>query len=294
MVSAHAAPLDGLQAGLHPVALTSWLRFSAFYMLDRLRDPQTFAGTLLDLTRAQVDLFDHLQLGGSRILQLGGSGAPDYGGLWGFVSEHFFRSIRQARGGAENNRLSLDAALRLPALGARLYAELAFEDTRSPFLNAVAYDADRLLGLELRRGLPAPLKRLFFEYLKTSWISHEHGTFTSGLTNAGRTLGSPLGPDALSLWARADLDLGGAQVSPWFEWVRSSSDRYDVTDQDGVFVAARNPQEHRQRLGADFRLEALGLEWSGGLFGERVAGAGFVPGETRWSLGGRVFASWSL
>lgn len=293
MLSTNAAPLDGLQLGLHPLALTPWLRASLFYTLDVLRDPQTFSGTLFDLSRLQVDLFDHLQLGGSRILQLGGAGAPDYGGLWGFVNEHFGRSVRQRDGGSENNRLALDAALRLPLLGARLYAELTFEDTRSPFFNSAVYDADHLLGLELRAGLPGPLRRVFIEYLRTSRISQEHGTFTTGLTNAGRTLGSALGPDALSLWLRMDLALGLAQVSPWCEWLRYSSDLYSVTDADGVSVNGRGAQEHRQRAGVDARFEVLGLGFSGGLLAERIGGAGYRAGIPRFSAGGRLLVSWS-
>ena len=293
MISTNAAPLDGLQLGLHPIALTPWLRASIFYTLDVLRDPQTFSGTLLDLSRLQVDLFDHLQLGGSRILQLGGAGAPDYGGAWGFLNEHFGRSTLQRNGGAENNRLALDAALRLPLFGARLYAELTFEDTRSPFFNSAVYDADHLLGLELRAGLPGPLRRIFIEYLRTSRISQEHGTFTTGLTNAGRTLGSAEGPDALSLWLRADLALGTAQVSPWCEWLRYSSDLYRVTDADGVSVIGLGPQEHRQRAGVDARFDVLGLAFSGGLFAERIGGAGYRVGAPRYSAGGRLLVSWS-
>lgn len=289
MLSTHAAPLDGVQAGLRPLALTPWLRASLFYTLGRLRDPQTFSGTLIDLARLQLDLFDVVQLGGSRILQLGGDGAPPVGGLWGFVEEHFGRSY--GGGIAENNRLALDAAVRVPALGLRVYGELAFEDTHDPLLNAVEWEADHLLGVEVRAGLPAPLRRFAVEYLRTSWISQVHGTFTTGMTNAGRTLGSPLGPDAQSLWARADLALGAAEVSPWFEWVRCFSDVIGETQAAGNFLVQRGPQEHRQRAGADLRFSALGLSWSGGVFAERVAGAGFVPGETRLGLGGRLVVS---
>ncbi len=76
-VSGHAAAQDGIRAQLRPVALpfAPWLRVSLFYFLDRLRDPQTFSGTLLDCTRMQLDFFDRVQFGGSRLLQLGGEGS---------------------------------------------------------------------------------------------------------------------------------------------------------------------------------------------------------------------------
>ncbi|TMA84551.1 MAG: capsule assembly Wzi family protein, partial [Deltaproteobacteria bacterium] len=133
MISSNAAPQDGIRAQLKPVALpfAPDIRFSLLYFLDRLRDPQRFHGTLLDCTRAQLDFWNRVQLGGSRLLMLGGDGAPDYGGLSGFILEHFGRTHETAAGTAENNRLSFDLAIRVPELrGARLYYEIAFEDTR--------------------------------------------------------------------------------------------------------------------------------------------------------------------
>ena len=296
MVSDHAVPQDGVRLQLHPVALpfAPWLRVSLFYFLDRLRAPQTFSGTLLDCMRMQVDLADRLQLGGSRLLQLGGDGAPGFGGLWGFVGEHFGRSTNASPEGAENNRLSLDASLRLPELrGARLYYEIAFEDTRNPLSNSILYDADHLLGLEVRAVDLGPLRRLFVEALKTSWISQEHGLFRTGMTNGGRTLGTPYGPDVDSLWLRADLAFGGALVSPWTEWLRCFSDRYDVTDAAGVFLVARGVTEHRQRLGVDLTAKlAPGWTLSGGLFGERVGNADLIAGATRLNAGMRASLAW--
>src|SRR5258708_542923 len=106
MVSDNAVPQDGIRAQLHPIALASWLHLSLFYFLDRLRGPQTFRGTLLDCTRAQLDFADRVQLGGSRLLQLGGEGAPDFGGLWGFVLGHFRTTAETATSTARNNRVS--------------------------------------------------------------------------------------------------------------------------------------------------------------------------------------------
>jgi hypothetical protein len=235
VVSTNAVPQDGIRAQLHPVALTSWLRVSLLYFLDRLRGPQTFHATLLDCTRAQLDFADRVQLGGSRLLQIGGRGAPDYGGLWGFVEEHFGRGRD-----AGNNRLSFDLSVRFPELrGARVYYEIALEDTRTRFFNMLQYDADHLLGIEVRALRLGPWRRLFIELQHTGWVSQEHGTFTTGMTNGGRTLGSALGPDGLSLWARADVEITGVIVSPWAEWLRFISDRYNSDQDHGVFVTTR-------------------------------------------------------
>jgi len=285
MVSANAVPQDGIHAQLHPVALTSWLRLSLFYFLDRLRDPQTFSGTLLDCTRAQLDFADRIQLGGSRLLQLGGKGAPDYGGFWGWIEEHFGRNRN-----AENNRLSFDLSVRLPELrGGRVYYEIAFEDTRHRFFNMLQYDADHLVGIEVRALRLGAWRRLFIELQHTGWVSQEHSTFTTGMTNGGRTLGSALGPDGLSLWARADVEIAGATVSPWAEWLRFVSDRYGSDEARGVFVIAVGPIEHRQRLGADLQAQ-LALDWrlSAGVFGERVENADLVEGATRFNAGLRA------
>ncbi len=218
------------------------------------------------------------------MLELGGDGAPDYGGLGGFILEHFGR---HGTGTAENNRLSFDLSVSFPELsGARAYYEIAFEDTRQEFFNSLQYDADHLLGLEIRDLRVGPWRRLFVELEHTGWVSQEHSVFTAGMTNGGRTMGSALGPDGTSLWIQADLRFGAFQVSPWVEWLRFVSDQYDTTDSRGVFVTAKGPMEHRQRLG--IRLEVkLSPSWSAraDAFGERIGNADFAVGATRYSGG---------
>jgi len=289
MVSWNPVPQDGFRAQLRPVALpfAPDVRVSLFYFLDRLRNPQRFNGTLLDCARAQIDFGQRVQIGGSRMLELGGDGAPDYGGLGGFILEHFGR---HGTGTAENNRLSFDLSVSFPELsGARAYYEIAFEDTRQEFFNSLQYDADHLLGLEIRDLRVGPWRRLFVELEHTGWVSQEHSVFTAGMTNGGRTMGSALGPDGTSLWIQADLRFGAFQVSPWVEWLRFVSDRYDTTDSRGVFVTAKGPMEHRQRLG--IRLEVkLSPSWSAraDAFGERIGNADFAVGDTRYSGGATV------
>src|SRR6185295_19357405 len=190
MVSRNAVPQDGIRAQLKPVTLVPGVKVSLLYFIDRLRDPQRFSGTLLDCARAQLEFAERVQLGGSRMLMLGGEGAPDYGGFTGFILEHFGRT-REGVGTAENNRLSFDLSVRLPELrGARVYYEIAFEDTRQAFWNSLHYDADHLIGLEVTEIAAGPWRRLFVELERTGWVSQEHWVWTTGMTNAGRTLGS--------------------------------------------------------------------------------------------------------
>ena len=298
MVSSNAAPQDGIRAQLKPVALpfAPDIRISLLYFLDRLRDPQRFHGTLLDCTRAQLDFWNRVQLGGSRLLQIGGDGAPYYGGFTGFILEHFGRTREGvAQGTAENNRLSFDLAIRIPELrGARLYYEIAFEDTRKAFWNSVRYDADHLVGIELADLKLGAWRRLFIELEHTGWVSQEHSVFNTGMTNAGRTLGSALGPDGTSLWLRADFEAGRLVLSPWVEWLRFSGDQYGSDQTRGVFVTVVGPIEHRQRLGADTQVALTqSLALSGGVFGERIGNADLVNGSTKYSGGLRAALTWT-
>jgi hypothetical protein len=298
VISRNAAPQDGIRAVLKPVALpfAPDVRISLLYFLDRLRDPQRFHGTLLDCTRAQLDFWNRVQLGGSRLLQIGGDGAPYYGGFTGFILEHFGRTREGvAQGTAENNRLSFDLAIRVPELrGARLYYEIAFEDTRKAFWNSLRYDADHLVGIELAELKLGAWRRLFIELEHTGWVSQEHSVFNTGMTNAGRTLGSALGPDGTSLWLSADFEAGRVVLSPWVEWLRFSGDRYDSNETRGVFVTAVGPIEHRQRLGADAQVTLTqSLAFSGGVFGERIGNADLVNGSTKYSAGLRASLTWT-
>src|SRR5437868_4515481 len=297
VISRNAAPQDGIRAVLKPVALpfAPDIRISLLYFLDRLRDPQRFHGTLLDCARAQLDFWNRVQLGGSRLLQIGGDGAPYYGGFTGFILEHFGRTREGvAQGTAENNRLSFDLAIRVPELrGARLYYEIAFEDTRKAFWNSVRYDADHLVGIELAELKLGAWRRLFIGVERTGWVSQEHCVLTLGMTNAGHTMGSAMGPDGTSLWIRADFEQAGLTLSPWFEWLRFSGDTYGSDQVQGVFVVARGPVEHRQRLGIDAQAMFAPLLVSAGLFGERIDNADLVNGATSWSGGLRAAVTWT-
>ena len=124
--------------------------------------------------------------------------------------------------------------------GTRAYYEIAIEDLRRQLGQALGRDSDHLFGFELaspgrRRG-----RALLVEFQKTGIRSHEHELFTTGLTNGGRLVGSPIGPDAWAAFVGTRLDIAGSEWWPWIEVGRWSSDRH-------VFPAAPGGGPGRRR-----------------------------------------------
>jgi hypothetical protein len=240
------------------------LRGNLLYVVGQLREPQTFPGNLVTVARGQLDLFDRLELGMMQLLQLGGEGAASIG-LLDFVAEHVRRRDPSAGpNDSSNRRLSFDLAAQVPALlGARLYYELAFEDLREAFDDAVRYDADHLVGAELAAIGPGRRHGLVVELLRTGVRSHEHVPRTTGFTHAGRLAGSPLGPDASAVYAGGRLSLGWGTIFPWAELARLSSDTYTFVADGGIAPATRGTSELRYRGGGRVRVrlrDSLRLE----------------------------------
>ena len=288
MLGDNAAPLDHVRISTsHPLELgTEAVRISLRYFVARLRDPQRFHGTLLTGGRAQLDLFEGLELGGTRLLELGGDGAPSF--TFGqFVLEHLFRQGSSQGAGISNNRLSFDAAYTAKSLrGTRFYVGLAFEDTRSQFLNTLEFDTDYLVGIDVPDFDGTKRLGLLVELHRTGRSSQEHSTFTTGMTNLGRTLGSPLGPDTWSVFAQGKVDTSIARFAPWVEMARLSSDVYTATETGPVERIRSGPAEKRLRGGMHASValrEKVLLRVDG--FAERIFTAGFDPAATAVNAG---------
>jgi hypothetical protein len=299
MLSDNAAPLDHVRISTaRPLDLIgdngSILRLNLRYFVARLRDPQRFSGTLLTGARAQLDLFEGLELGGTRLLQLGGDGAPSFS-FGEFILEHFIRQSGPTGAGISNNRLSFDIAYSFRALrGARAYYELAFEDTRAQFINTLEYQTDHLVGLELIDLDGAGHHGVLVEYHRTGVDSHEHSIFTTGMTNLARTLGSPLGPDTWSLYGRGRIDLAGASLSPWLELASFSSDVYTATENGPIVRVSSGVTEHRFRAGIEAAMALPeGTALRVGAFAEHVGNSDFVSGTTLLNAGLLAAFTWT-
>jgi hypothetical protein len=214
-------------------------RGGLFYLVGRLRDPQTYSGTLVTIARGELVL-GPVTLGGMQLLELEGDGAPHLG-PWAFIEEHFTRGDASAGPtDSSNRRVGLDASWRIDGFGgARLYYELMFEDWRRQFADALRYDADHVVGGEFASGL-------LVEWQKTGFRSMEHTPRVTGFTNAGRAVGSPLGPDAQALYLARRI----GRVTPWIEIARLASDTYSYGFRQPIVRLTEGLAELRYRAGA--------------------------------------------
>lgn len=264
----NAPPLDQVRvdARLGPASGT--------YVLGRLRDPQTYPGDLVSIVRGQLD-FGSVRVGGMQMLQLDGDGAPGFG-FTDFILEHFRRRDASASAtDSSNRRVGADVAWHIAGFGgAVLSYQIMFEDWRKHFANAVRYDADHLVGFANRR--------VVVEWQKTGVRSQEHVPRVTGFTNGGRAVGSPLGPDAQSLFISARSRM----VQPWVEVVRFSSDTYRFVVDGPILHETRGVAEWRYRIGAQAQVALCpGVELGVQGWFEHVENLAFERGQRRENLG---------
>jgi hypothetical protein len=283
----NAPPLDQLRlSGARPLALSQRVGLNVVYVLGRLAAPQTYPGALVSITRAQLDIDGWFELGAMQLLQLGGDGAPGFG-PWDFVLEHVRRRDASASmTDSSNRRLEADVAARLAWLGgARITYQLTFEDLRKHFVDAVHYDADHVLGVELRW--------LTLELQRTGVRSYEHMPRLTGFTTGGRIVGDPLGPAAEAVFLGGRIPMAWGVVMPWLEIAGLSSDSYTFVDHGPIVPTGEGPTELRFRIGARARVPLghdLELDPEAAL--EDVERFSFVPGARRGNAVFRATLVW--
>jgi hypothetical protein len=270
----HAPPLDFARASY------ATARGGLFYLVGRLRSPQTYPGNLVTIARGELEL-GPVTLGGMQLLQLEGEGAPHLG-PWAFLEEHFTRGDASAGPtDSSNRRVGLDASWRIAGFGgARLYYELMFEDWRRQFVDALRYDADHVVGFE------AP--SVLVEWQKTGFRSMEHSPRITGFTNAGRAVGSPLGPDAQALF----VSLRAHSITPWVEFVHLASDKYTYDFHQPIVRTNDGLAEVRVRIGLrGTRAISAHLRLEAGALTETIFHVGFTHAE-RHSVGADLVLAW--
>ena len=284
----NAPPLDQVRlSSARPLEITDGVKGSFVYVLGRLRDPQTYPGTLVSIARGQLDLGDSVEIGGMQLLQVEGDGAPHLG-FFDFIKEQVTRANASAGpDDSSNRRVGLDVAWRISGFdGARLYYQLMFEDWRKQFADALRYDADHVVGLEFSHGL-------LIEWQKTGFRSQEHDPRITGFTNEGRVVGSPLGPDAQALFIGGRIGGGVGTVYPWIELVRFSSDIYSYGFHQPIDRLVEGPVEYRARAGVRLRTPiSRELRLDTEVMFEHVENTAFVTGANNENVGVTTTIVW--
>ena len=168
----NAPPLDGVRAGdLAAGRIAENLRGSVVYVLGRLRDPQTYPGNLVSITRGQLDIADRVELGMMQLLQLEGDGAPHLGFV-DFVKEHVTRG--DASAGPTDSRTAasgFDVAWRIDGFGgARLVLRADVRGLAPPVRGRAP------LRRRSRRRASNSRDGIVVEWQKTGFRSMEHDT----------------------------------------------------------------------------------------------------------------------
>lgn len=293
----NAPPLTHVRVSTsEPFQLTSNVRLDVDYVLGVLRAPQRFPHNLVSIGRMQLDISDGLEIGAMQLLQLGGDGARALG-FWGFIAEHVRRSDPSAGPtDSSNRRFGGDIALRITELRARLYYAVVFEDIRAKRLvDAVRYDADHVIGIEMPALGSRGEHGATIEWQRTGFRSQEHRPRTTGFTHMGRLVGSPLGPDATSIFACGRIELGWSKVYLWAEAAKLASDTYRQVVYGPIDRLTHGPAETRYRGGLRVRVPLQhGIVVEGEALAEHVAGFAFEPGMTRNNLGIITSLTWDV
>lgn len=271
----HPAPLDQARMDITiPHA-------SGVYLVGRAREPQRFPGTLVSVGRGQLDI-EPVSLGIVHMMQVNGDGAQQLGVI-DFVLEHVRRKdLTASDTDSSNRRFGSDISLSILELQARLYYILVFEDIRKArVIDALRYDADHLVGVQ------TPCASV--EYHVTAARSQEHSPRTTGFTNRGYVVGSPLGPDARSLYVAGRV----GNFTPWMELVRLRNRTLEYVVDGPINVKTEGQDEGRYRIGvrATFPLPRyLTLEVEA--MYERVDDFAFEPHDGRNHGGLRATLVW--
>lgn len=280
----NAPPIDHLLVQtLRPIRLSDALGFGAGYFVGQKRDDSQQHPPLVTSARAMLRIDKRVDVALHQELMLGGDGVPAFG-PWDFIAEHVTRRDATASATDSSNR-RFGGDVTVYFRGRRIYYQLVFEDIRRHVFDAIHYDADHLIGYA-SRDVTAEIQR-------TGVRSYEHVPTITEFTNAGRVVGSPLGPGAFSVYDEYRLRVGGYRITPWIELASLSSSTYSFIDHGPIVPQTAGLNEGRTRLGLRART-ALTRELSAeaAVAYEHVTNFAFVDGATRNNAGLVLTITW--
>ena len=194
----------------------SWIGPWSFHsFVGRMEEERAVPNPYLWGMRGEVrpTLFDGLEVGFFRMMQLGGEGYPSNLSVWvdAFLSQDNFHANQVGKSTEPGNQLAgVDLRWRVLDLPLAIYGQVAGEDEDNFFPEALFFQ----YGMEIWKDWGDASSRLFVEYvnLTSYWwtgdpntrnVTYNHGRYSDGFRYRGRPIGH---------WADTDsqiLSIGG-------------------------------------------------------------------------------------
>jgi hypothetical protein len=219
LFSGNTRPPEGIEIGNPYPTILPWIfkylgPFQYRVNLIRLDDSHRFAHPLVLSARIDMEPNENIEVGLTRSVQFGGSGAPGYffldpvGELFGFRPKDGwiffipFKESAHSTAGIANNVFGLDLLWRSRTLrNTEFFFELYNEDPFDPF-DFFPEDSIIRIGAWIPRLTNDGTWQLLVEGIYAADIVYTHSVFNAGFTDDQRIMGLDLGPRAWQVYGR--------------------------------------------------------------------------------------------
>ena len=266
LYSAAAAPVDALEYSLRPVVGPGFLQYLGPVQFRTWVGGQSVTSGLQDTRLWGVEFalrpLRSLELGFAEVFQFGGT--PSAPGVGDFLAMPFLVGDAAKRAAT----VALHLGWWVPGHWAKVYGQVLWDKLGEASASGPSF----LGGVWLPRLGRADFR---FEIVSTDVSAYTHPTWTQGLSYRGSTLGHPLGPDALGVYA----DIEAPAIALWWR----PQLRFALEHRARSIAGPGRPE---RRLGGAFELHR---RWRFADFSlyvgyQNIQNAGYVSGQVDEAL----------
>lgn len=278
LFSGNGEPVDLIQIGNpypYKIFKTGAISYRVFW--GAIHDDQFFDYSFLLAGRVMIKPVRTLELGFTRVVLFGGSGAPDFS-FWDPVAEligfrpqdgfifniPFKKGARSGGAGMANNLTSIDIRWRIPPLrNTEIFLEVFTED---PQISSDFIMDDGIFhgGIWIPRLNRKGDWQMFVEAAYSARIVYTHTVFKSGFTNGRRIMGMDTGPANVSGQLQL-IKIFNSRARLWGAF--GYQNYFDPATYD--LLSVTNPRDEQRfifRLGSNLLVnDHLRLNFEGGL-----------------------------
>ncbi len=212
LLSNNARPLDMIKLSNPSPLIPPWIfkylgpiRYTFF--IANMGPEREFPYSFLTGLKFTFKPASFLEFGFSKIMMLGGDGAPGPITFGQILRDAFIMHTGAERQNISNREAGLDARFFLPALrNTQFYLEVQFEDSDSSVKYLLGHLSSYQTGIYIPRLGNTGSVNLRLEYRHGSPYFYRHAFFVTGMTLNEKILGDELGPSGNGMYATLTAD----------------------------------------------------------------------------------------